>query len=119
MLDVRKLNFNTHFTKPVLSAVDNNILNFDGTNTETSLDCFKYVFNDDIDNLKKYASGKYVKFNLKHQTPLMLACLLDKENLIPILLNEVGIVDSCGNSALSYCKEGSNAQKLIKYYENI
>lgn len=106
-----------NFEKPNFISADINILNYT-TNYNSTINSFNYIMNDDYENLKKYVNQHIIDINMVHQTPLMLACYLDKIECVKILLCEVGQVDLYDKSALNYCKSDA-IKELIQEYETI
>lgn len=113
------LNFLTptkEYVKPNLSEVDYDINLLPLLSKKILLPIFRAVYEENIDEIKKYVEGKYMETNIKRQTPLMFAVKLNKIEIVKLLLFEVGQIDSIGKTALDYAKEIKN-EKMIKLLE--
>lgn len=116
------LNFLTptkEYVKPNLSEVDYDINLLHLLSKKILLPIFRAVYEENIDEIKKYVEGKYMETNIKRQTPLMFAIKLNKIEIAKLLLFEVGQIDSIGKTALDYAKEIKNKEmiELLEKYE--
>ena len=113
------LNFLTpkkEYVKPNFSEADYDINLLPSLSKKILLPIFRAVYEENIDEIKKYVEGKYMETNIKRQTPLMFAVKLNKIEIAKLLLFETGQIDSIGKTALDYAKENEN-EKMIELLE--
>lgn len=81
------------------------------------LSAFKSILELDYEAIEDYSEENYIQRNMYHQTPLMLATILNDYKAVSLLLSESCQIDDFNMTALDYAKKYNADKKIINRLE--